>query len=31
MPQTIEYSCGAFAGSVIFVFSVFSFIGGRRG
>lgn len=31
MPQTIEYGCGAFAGTVIFVFSVFSFIGGRRG
>jgi type I restriction enzyme M protein len=30
MPQTIEYSCGAFAATVIFVFSVFSFIGERK-
>ena len=27
MPQTIEYGCGAFAATVIFVFSVFSFMG----
>lgn len=31
MPQTIEYGCGAFAATVIFVFSVFSFVGGRKG
>ena len=30
MPQTIEYGCGAFAATVIFVFSVFSFIGVRK-
>ena len=30
MPQMIEYGCGAFAATVIFVFSVFSFIGGRK-
>jgi ABC-type polysaccharide transport system permease subunit len=31
IPQTIEYSCGAFVAAVVFVFSVFSFIGVRRG
>lgn len=30
MPQTIEYSCGAFAATVLFVFSVFTFLGGRK-
>jgi hypothetical protein len=28
--QTIEYSFGTFVGTVIFVFTVISFIGGRR-
>jgi uncharacterized membrane protein len=30
-PHTIEYCFGAFAATVIFVFSVFSFIGGQKG
>jgi cation transporter-like permease len=30
LPQTVEYSCGAFAATVVFVFSVFSFIGGGK-
>jgi len=30
MPQLVEYGCAAFGGTVIFVFSVFSFIGGGR-
>jgi hypothetical protein len=31
IPQTIEYSFGTFSATVVFVFSVISFIGGRRG
>jgi cation transporter-like permease len=30
MPQTIEYSFGAFVATVVFVFTVISFIGGRK-
>ena len=30
IPQTIEYSSCAFAAAVTFVFSVISFIGGRK-
>jgi hypothetical protein len=30
VPQTVEYGCGAFAATVVFVFSVFSFIGGGK-
>lgn len=30
MPQTIEYGCGAFAATVIFVFTVVSFIEVRK-
>jgi hypothetical protein len=30
IPQTIEYGFGAFAATVVFTFSVISFIGGRK-